>query len=105
MDSNGALHAFVFEATDIDLNDSVGRLHHYTLPGASTGDVTSFSQEIVVGHVSGDETVNIRVGAAIGAGNKMVVAFGLGTDADGDTEQVLTKTVGGCRLDARSGGY
>ncbi len=95
VDSNGALHAFVFEATDIDLNDSVGKLHHYTLAGASTGDITSFAHEVVVDHVAGDETVNIRVGAAIGADNKMVIAFGLGTDADGDTEQVLTKTVGG----------
>ena len=95
VDSNGALHAFVFEATDIDLNDSVGKLHHYTLAGASAGDITSFTQEVVVDHVAGDATVNIRVGAAIGADNRMVIAFGLGTDADGDTEQVLTKTVGG----------
>ena len=95
VDSNGALHAFVFEATDIDLNDSVGKLHHYTLAGASTGDITSFAHEVVVDHVVGDETVNIRVGAAIGADNQMVIAFGLGTDADGNTEQVLTKTVGG----------
>ena len=95
VDSNGALHAFVFEATDIDVNDSVGKLHHYTLAGASTGDITSFTEEVVVDHVAGDETVNIRVGAAIGADNQMVIAFGLGTDADGDTEQVLTKPVGG----------
>ena len=95
LDSNGALHVFVFEATDIDLNDSVGKLHHYTLAGASAGDITSFINEVVVDHVAGDETVNIRVGAAIGADNQMVIAFGLGTDADGDTEQVLTKTVGG----------
>lgn len=95
MDSNGALHAFVFEATDIDVNDSVGKLYHYTLAGASAGDITGFATEIVVDHVTGDETVNIRVGAAIGADNQMVIAFGLGTDADGNTEQILTKTVGG----------
>ena len=95
VDSNGALHAFVFEAMDIDLNDSVGKLHHYILAGASAGDITSFTDEVVVDHVAGDETVNIRVGAAIGADNQMIVAFGLGTDTDGNTEQVLTKTVGG----------
>ena len=95
VDSNGALHVFVFEATDIDLNDSVGKLRHYTLAGASAGDITSFTDEIVVDHVAGDETVNIRVGAAIGGDDQMVIAFGLGTDADGDTEQVLTRMVGG----------
>ena len=94
MDSNGALHAFVFEATDIDLNDSVGKLHHYTLADASAGDITNYTSEIVVDHVAGNETVNIRVGAAIGANNQMVIAFGLGTNAFGNTEQVLVKTVG-----------
>ena len=94
IDSNGALHAFVFEATDIYLNDSVGKLHHYTLAGASVGDITSFTHDDVVDHVAGDETVNIRVGAAIGANNQMVIAFGLNTDTDGQTEQVLTKMVG-----------
>ena len=94
MDSNGVLHVFVFEATDIDLNDSVGKLHHYTLPGASAGDITSFGHEVVVDHLSGDETVNIRVGAAIGVNDQMVIAFGLGTDVDGHTEQILTKTAG-----------
>jgi hypothetical protein len=95
LDSNGALHAFVFEATDIDLNDSVGKLHHYTLAGASAGDITNYTSEVVVDHVAGDETVNIRVRAAMGANNQMVIAFGLGTNADGNTEQVLVKTVGG----------
>ena len=94
IDSNGALHAFVFEATDIYLNDSVGKLHHYTLAGASVGDIASFTHDVVVDHVAGDETVNIRVGAAIGANNQMVIAFGLNTDTDGQTEQVLTKMVG-----------
>ena len=95
IDSNGGLHAFVFEATDIGENDSVGKLLHYTMAGAAEGDITSFTRETVVDHVSGDETVNIRVGAAIGTDDRMVVAFGLRTDADGDTEQVLTKVVGG----------
>jgi len=95
MDSNGALHAFVFEATDIGLNDSLGKLLHYTLAGADVGDISSFTSEVVVDHMGGNETVNIRVGAAISADDQMVIAFGLATDADGPTEQVLTKTVGG----------
>ena len=98
IDSNGALHAFVFEATDIDLNDSVGKLLHYKLAGASSGDIASFTQDVVVDHVAGEEfwtrTVNMRIGAAIGANNQMVIAFGLNTDTDGQTEQVLTKMVG-----------
>ncbi len=102
IDSNGALHAFVFEATDIYLNDSVGKLHHYTLAGASVGDIASFTHDVVVDHVAGDETVNIRVGAAIGANNQMVIAFGLNTDTDGQTEQVLTKMVRGCGLGTES---
>ena len=69
-------------------------LHHYTLPGASAGDITSFGHEVVVDHLSGEETVNIRAGAAIGVNDQMVIAFGLGTDVDGHTEQVLTKTAG-----------
>jgi hypothetical protein len=41
MDSNGALHVFVFEATEIGLNDSLGKLLHYTLAGANVGDIAS----------------------------------------------------------------
>jgi len=91
MDSAGALHAFVFEATDVLANDSIGKLRHYTLANASNGDITTNLQELVVDHTSGNETVNIRVGAAISSNNLMLIAFGLTTIPLGQTEQVYTK--------------
>ena len=95
IDSSGVLHAFVFQATAIRENDSVGRLVHYTMANAGTGDITSFTQDVVIDHASGDKTVNIRVGAAIGPNDRMVIAFGLGTDEFGDTEQVYTNAAPG----------
>ncbi len=40
IDSSCALHALVFEATDVSINDSHGKLMHYKLSGACTGDIT-----------------------------------------------------------------
>lgn len=78
IDSKGILHAFVFEPVDVVRNDSWGKLKHYWLPYASQGDITTYSQETVIDNNGKNETVNIRVGAAIGADDTMAVAFGIG---------------------------
>ena len=77
IDSNGVLHAFVFEPFDVTKNDSWGKIIHYWFPNSSNGDITNFQKEIVVDNDGKSETANIRVGAAIGADDTMAVSFGL----------------------------
>jgi len=81
VDSDGVIHLIVFEPTYIkpDENGSFGRLKHYWFPNSSSGNITSYQQEIIVDNdgVSQGETVNIRVGAAIGSDDMIVVSFGL----------------------------
>ena len=91
LDSSGVLHAFVFEPTTLETNDSIGKLKHYWFPSASTGDITTNLQETIVDNQGTLETVNIRVGAAIGTNDTMAVAFGLYTVASGHTEQLYSK--------------
>lgn len=77
IDSKGVLHAFVFEPFDVVKNDSWGRLLHYWFPNSQKGDVVHYQKEIVVDNDGISETVNIRVGAAIGEDDTMVTGFGL----------------------------
>ena len=78
VDSKGVLHAFVFEPFDVAKNDSWGRLIHYWFPDSTfKGDIKNFKQEIVVDNDGNSETVNIRVGAAIGKDDTMAISFGL----------------------------
>jgi hypothetical protein len=39
------------------------------MPNAAAGDISSFTQDVVTDHAGGNETVNIRVGGAIGLGD------------------------------------
>lgn len=78
IDSDGILHAFVFEPFDVVKNDSWGKLKHYYFPSSSTGDITTYQQETVIDNDGTNETVNIRVGAAIGPDNTLAFAFGTG---------------------------
>jgi len=77
VDSTGVLHAFVFEPVNAARNDSWGQLVHYTFPHAATGDITTFTQEIVIDNTGRQETVNIRLGAAISEDDTMALGFGL----------------------------
>lgn len=77
VDSKGALHAFVFEAANISVNDSLGRLKHYSFAKAGSGDIKHYKEELVVDQKENIENVNIRIGAAIGKDDTMMVAFGL----------------------------
>jgi hypothetical protein len=76
VDSTGALHVLVFEPFDLLANDSIGRLVHYTLPNAGAGDLATMESEVVVDNDGSQETVNIRVGAAIGPDDTLAFAFG-----------------------------
>ena len=77
VDSTGVLHAFVFEPTNAAINDSWGKLIHYSLPQAASGDITTFAKETVIENTGREETVNIRIGAAMGEDDTMAIAFGL----------------------------
>jgi len=81
MDSEGIVHLIVFEPTYTlpSENGSYGRLKHYWFPNCKTGDITSFQQEVIVDNdgFSQGETVNIRVGASIGADDLIAVSYGL----------------------------
>ena len=77
VDSQGVLHTFVFEPTNVIENDSQGKLVHYWFPDAKSGDIKTYQEEVVVGAIDGVETVNIRVGAALAPDDTMVIGFGL----------------------------
>lgn len=97
VDSKGVLHAFVFEPTDVKKNDSIGKLVHYWFAQASQGDITSHQKETVVAAKANDETVNIRVGAAIGSDDTLGVAFGLTNNNPaykGQSEHLYLKKTG-----------
>lgn len=88
VDSEGVLHAFVFEAFDMVQNDSVGKLVHYWFP--TPGDLTIYEQETVVENDGSRETVNIRVGSAISAADRLSVGWGIRLPSpDDDSIQVV----------------
>src|SRR3990167_10571494 len=76
IDSKGVLHAFVFEPF-VETNDSLGKILHYYFPDSASGDIKNYKQELVVDNDGKSETANIRVGAAIGQDDTMVISFGL----------------------------
>lgn len=78
IDSKGVLHAFVFEPFDVVKNDSWGKLKHYWFSRASQGDITNYQEETVIDNNGTNETVNIRIGAAIGPDDTLAFAFGMG---------------------------
>lgn len=79
VDSYGVLHVFVYTPTKVEVNDSRGKLIHYFFPNSKAGDITNYRQEIAVDGDETNETVNIRVGSAIGADDTMAISFGLTT--------------------------
>ena len=87
VDANGVVHAFVFEAFDMATNDSIGYLRHYTF--ATPGDITNYTEETVVDNDGTTETVNIRVGAAIGSDGTLYTGFGLNLGGADDQSEVL----------------
>jgi len=93
VDSQGVLHAFVFEPIDILENDSLGILKHYWFPNASTGDITNYKEETVIHDKGQTEMVNIRTGAAIGKDDTMAIGFGLteGNTYNGHSEHLYYK--------------
>jgi len=83
MDSEGCLHVFVFEPTELNPaeNGSLGKLKHYWFEDAYLGNIQSYQSETVVDHLPGQpETVNIRIGATIAENNVMYLSFGLNQD-------------------------
>ena len=87
VDADGAVHAFVFEAFDMAVNDSIGYLRHYTF--ATPGDITNYTEETVIDNDGTTETVNIRVGAAIGSDGTLYTGFGLNLGGDQQQSEVL----------------
>lgn len=79
IDSQGVLHAFVFEPFDVIKNDSWGKLKHYWFPNAKDGDIANYEEETVIDNDGTNETVNIRIGVAIGKDDTMAIGFGLTT--------------------------
>ena len=79
IDESGNVHALVFEATDVSVSDSWGKLKHYWF---ASGDISTSSTlvtpETVIDNDGTSETVNIRVGAAL-RGSTLLFAFGLST--------------------------
>lgn len=79
IDSKGVLHAFVFEPFNVVKNDSWGKLKHYYFPNSQKGNIFEFKEETVIDNNGAFETVNIRVGSAIGADDTIAIGFGLTT--------------------------
>ena len=82
IDSNGGLHALVFNPKDVLANDSLGSLEYYYFPQASNGDIGSFTHETILPWTGKPQPkmgipVNIRIGASIGRDDTIVLAFGL----------------------------
>lgn len=77
IDSQGILHAFVFEPFDVSVNDSWGKIFHYYFPNSAAGDVKNYRSEVVVDNDGRSETANIRAGAAIGDDDTIAISFGL----------------------------
>lgn len=77
--SSYILHAFVFEPLDTKINDSRGTLVHYFFPNAFEGNITKYEKEVVIAGDPNNETVNIRIGAAISEDGTMALGFGLTT--------------------------
>jgi len=93
VDAAGAIHALVFEAFDMTVNDSIGSLRHYTF--ANPDDITDFTEETAIDNDGGAETVNIRVGGAIGPDDALYAGFGLDQPAPLDqTEQLYQRAPG-----------
>ncbi len=96
VDAAGAIHALVFEAADMSTNDSVGALRHYTF--AAPNDITAFTEETAIDNDGGDETVNIRVGGAIGPDDTLYAGFGLDVStSEGQTEVLYQHATGDAR--------
>ena len=93
IDSQGTLHAIVFEPTDITVSDSIGKVKHYTFAGAGDGNITKSSVETVIDNDGTYESANIRIGAAISSNDRLTFAFGLGVyePALNQTERVYFK--------------
>jgi hypothetical protein len=74
----GTVNLIAFEATEPEINDSLGSIFHYAYPNAREEDWQTVEKRTVVAHASGEpETANIRVGASITPEGRMAVAFGL----------------------------
>lgn len=96
LDQDGALHLIVFEPRDESTPEIHGRLVDHVFPGAGRGEIDSSTREIVVDYASGEEAVNLRIGAAVGAdlpagGRVIAAAFGIVTSAMGNTEQLWVR--------------
>ncbi|MBL4868839.1 MAG: hypothetical protein JKY67_20945 [Pseudomonadales bacterium] len=95
IDSTGILHAFVFVPTVYEENRSIGQLKHYWFTDAATGDITNYLEETVIDNDGESETVNVRVGAAMGSDDTLSFAFGLrkyDEAGNNDTQQLFVKS-------------
>jgi len=92
IDSEGVLHAIVFEPICSNDNGSTGKLNHYWFPNSDNGNIIDYEQEIIIDNDCGDwEKVNMRVGVAIGLDDTLAIGFGLFTSDKGKTEQLYYK--------------
>jgi len=93
IDSIGVLHAIVFEPTYTTDSGHWGKLIHYWFSNSNAGNIIDYEQEIIIDNdgITDGETVNPRVGAAIGYNDTLAIGFGLYTSDKGHTEQLYFK--------------
>lgn len=85
LEPSGQLSLFVFEAFNMAGNGAIGSLKRYTF--ATPGDITNYTSETIIGSNGTSETVNIRVGAAVGSDGTLYAGWGInlgGTDVQSE---------------------
>lgn len=87
LEPSGQISVFVFEAFNMAGNGALGSLKRYKF--ATPGDVTTFTQETVVPNDGTTETVNIRVGAAVGRDGTLYAGWGINLWGSDLQSQVL----------------
>jgi hypothetical protein len=81
VDHLGRLHAIIFEAHSVSVNDSIGSLVHYQYDDVESDDFTLSSRIVVNEAVNPyQEVVNIRLGATTNNLGHLAVAHGLYSD-------------------------
>ncbi len=98
IDHLGRLHALMFEAHTVSINDSIGSLVHYQYNNVETDDFTESARTVVNEAANPyQEVVNIRLGATTNNQGHLAVAHGLAYDPGDGTkaEYLYTKSPSG----------
>lgn len=98
IDHLGQLHAIMFQAHTVSINDSIGSLVHYQYNNVETDNFTESIRTVVNEATNpNQEVVNIRLGATTNNQGHLAVAHGLVYDPDNGTkaEYLYTKSPSG----------